>query len=472
MTKAKADYHTACKNERSAINQERNASGDTSLSPDQVKKLQERVIKCKEEVAKCREKYDSSLRELTDYNAKYQEDMTDVFEKCQDFEEKRLKFFRETLLSIHSFLDISSDPVLPAIYSEMKSVILSADSNKDLKWWSTNHGAGMPTNWPIFEEYTPDLHNISKKERKIVSQIVHQDSVTLTHVNHTSSSSGLGYVTKQFDSNERSSSGYNSSANQAPQSLHHNNANVVHSVVPAPHSVSHPPNLPLHGVHHHSMSGPGSSSASSSSASSTCHGPTSTIVKNNGNLVHSSSANTTTAPTGKESTTTNGSSNVHHHSLKSVCINESSNKRYNNSSNQHTVVIEQTGNNGKNISSLHSSHHHHHPHNNSHHYLHRTNTGSTSSHENNPFDEDHCDTDWDDYPKDALIDTGEPGIPVRALYDYEGAEADELSFKLGEEFEKLEDEDEQGWCKGRKDGRVGLYPANYVEPIPLPLPVK
>lgn len=39
VEKTKADYHTACKSEKSAQNQERNANSDTSLSPDQVRIL-------------------------------------------------------------------------------------------------------------------------------------------------------------------------------------------------------------------------------------------------------------------------------------------------------------------------------------------------------------------------------------------------------------------------------------------------
>ncbi|XP_071957253.1 protein kinase C and casein kinase substrate in neurons protein 1-like isoform X2 [Antedon mediterranea] len=74
----------------------------------------------------------------------------------------------------------------------------------------------------------------------------------------------------------------------------------------------------------------------------------------------------------------------------------------------------------------------------------------------NPFDdEDHEDHD----------EMNGEGIQVRALYDYTGAESDELTFNQGDIIIKLEDEDEQGWCKGRIHGHVGLYPASYGESI-------
>lgn len=56
-----------------------------------------------------------------------------------------------------------------------------------------------------------------------------------------------------------------------------------------------------------------------------------------------------------------------------------------------------------------------------------SNGGNNSRPEGNPFEEE----EWDEYPNDALVDNGEPGVPVKALYDYEGAEMDELSFKKG-----------------------------------------
>lgn len=312
VNKARSDYHTACKGERSATNQERNASADSSLSPDQVKKLQDRVAKCKEEVQRTRERYEAALQEINDYNAKYMEDMTVVFEKCQEFEQRRLQFFKEMLFAIHGCLNISVDAELPQIYEEYRHTIQNADASKDLKWWSNNHGVGMAMNWPQFEEYTPEVQHIHRKEKKGIDA----GGITLTSVN----------------------------------------------------------------------------------------------TRTDG-VVASAPKNQGTNKGSKETTGTN-------HSTAATTNNSTP-----------------TG---------------------------TTNTNGRAG-ESNPFEEDH--EDWDEESNDALVDNGEPGVPVRALYDYDGAEADELSFKQGDQFEKLEDEDEQGWCKGRKDGRVGLYPANYVEVI-------
>lgn len=53
-------------------------------------------------------------------------------------------------------------------------------------------------------------------------------------------------------------------------------------------------------------------------------------------------------------------------------------------------------------------------------------------------------------------------IRVKALYDYTSAEDDELSFKAGDEFIKLANEDDRGWCLGKLGNKIGLYPATYA----------
>ncbi|XP_067906847.1 protein kinase C and casein kinase substrate in neurons protein 2-like isoform X3 [Heterodontus francisci] len=289
---AKKAYHAACKEEKLAISRESNSKADSNVNPEQLKKLQDKVEKSKQDVQKTKEKYEKNLNELNKSTPQYIENMEQVFEQCQQFENKRLNFFREVLLEVKQHLDLSPTSY-GTIYQELEHAINLADPQEDLKWFRCVHGPGMSMNWPQFEEWCADLNRtLSRREKPKKTG----DGVTLTSISQT--------------------------GDQASQPSKH------------------------------------------SSVSS-----------------------------------------------------------YEKNQNYTTEWSDDETNNPFNCNETNGD---------------------------NPFDEDHSGSE----------------VRVRALYDYEGQEHDELSFKAGDELTKVEDEDEQGWCKGRlENGQVGLYPANYVEVI-------
>ncbi|XP_053616778.1 protein kinase C and casein kinase substrate in neurons protein 1 isoform X3 [Plodia interpunctella] len=383
VERTRLEYHTACKQERTAQNQERNASGDSSLSPDQVKKMAERVSKCREEVAKNREKYQAALAEITAYNPRYIEDMTGVFERCQQMEAQRLTFFKDVLFSFHKCLNISQEPQLPQIYEEFHHTINNADHQKDLKWWANNHGINMAMAWPQFEEYTEEFRDIAKGKSK---ESLPTGPITLLNQRPVSEDE-LPPITN------------NKSSGKAAN----------HTDAPAPTTVVNNTN---------------NSTANNTIDKKTISAPIAVTI-NHLEIYNCVPSNYRPCPS----------------YLRMTLRPESSRSCYTITDMTEFALENGTASAPKSNKSSPAK--------------------ESAKGAENPFEED----EWDEESAGALTDTGEPGVPVRALYDYTGAESDELSFRQGDLFEKLEDEDEQGWCKGRKDGRVGLYPANYVEPV-------
>lgn len=290
----KKGYHHTRKEEWTAMTRETHAKADPTKSQEEVRKCTARVERCNQEAEKAKERYTKSLEDLNRCNPRYMEDMEQVFDLTQEAERKRLRFFKEVLLSIHKHLDLSARDEFKSLHLDLGDTIQAASDTEDLRWWRNTHGPGMSMNWPQFEEWSPETsRTISRKERGGGGGHSQDNVVTLTNI-----------VSAGGDD---------------------------------------PPPSP-------------------------------------------------------------------------ITVNAGSRK------------------------------------------------------------DDSSDWSDDDGPKksvavngvEAAAEYGEEeraeGVAVRALYDYVGQEADELSFKAGEELLKLGAEDEQGWCKGRlSSGQVGLYPANYVQ---------
>ncbi|XP_071830815.1 protein kinase C and casein kinase substrate in neurons protein 1-like isoform X2 [Apostichopus japonicus] len=322
-------YYNCCKAEKTAELQEKAAEGDTTLSPDQVKKIQDKRDKSTHDTNKTKDKYESCLEDINEHNPRYIEDMTVQFKKAQDYERKRLQFFKEALIAAHKVLDLSVNDKFSAIYTDFMNTLRSSDCEKDLKWWSANHGVNMAMNWPNFEEYSEQVHAITKKSSKGNVGGSGGEGVVVASFKSTSEFSNQDYNDPTYNTNSKVYKLYNKGIQQR--------YTTKPKIPPRP--------APRKGL--------------------------------------------------------NGSK-----------------RPYQINSHKWPASPEE---------------------------------------EQNDFEYD-AEEEQEDF-------ASKPGVQVKALYDYDGVEEDELSFHTGDIFVKLEDEDEQGWCKGRVNDKVGLYPANYATPI-------
>lgn len=65
-------------------------------------------------------------------------------------------------------------------------------------------------------------------------------------------------------------------------------------------------------------------------------------------------------------------------------------------------------------------------------------------------------------PPAAAVDEGVVAI---AIYDYEAAEDNEISFREGDRITEIEAASDDWWQGKDASGDVGLFPANYVEVV-------
>ncbi|XP_029969275.1 protein kinase C and casein kinase substrate in neurons protein 2 isoform X2 [Salarias fasciatus] len=344
----KKSYHSACKEEKLAASRETNSKLESNNNPEAQKKLQEKVEKCQQEVQKTKERYEKSLEELDKLTPQYMENMEQVFEQWQQFEDKRIRFFNELLLEVKQHLDLSTNHRFQTIYHTLEDTISATDADEDLKWFRSNHGPGMPMNWPQFEDWSIDLNRtLSRREKKKPSE-----GVTLTGISQTGSDQPVQPAKTSSLSVPAKTAPAGSNPFEEDDDEEEEEEEEVEDEEEPP-----------------------------------------VVEQQQQTTVNHISANKEEIKTASSTEKTPDWSD------------------------------EETG--------------------------------------GNPFSANGDGNPFEDEPASPAV-----SVPVRALYDYEGQEQDELSFKAGDEFTKIGEEDDQGWCKGRlKDGQTGLYPANYVEDI-------
>lgn len=167
LDKVRSVYHKASRKEQAARGRETHAQGNPDVPIEKQKKIQEEREQAQQEAEKVRSRYEKVLEEVTRYAPRYMEEMESIFDQSQEEERKRISFLKQAFLSIHRHLDVTNNESVKAVYNELHNTLMAIDEQEDLRWWKNTHGPGMPTDWPQFQEWTPEKKNKKGKQPEV-----------------------------------------------------------------------------------------------------------------------------------------------------------------------------------------------------------------------------------------------------------------------------------------------------------------
>ncbi|CAF1619796.1 unnamed protein product [Didymodactylos carnosus] len=67
--------------------------------------------------------------------------MSEVFQRTQQFEKKRLDFFKEMFDEYEKVLDLNNNPMLKKMHDDYQQALQMHDSQQDITWWDQNYGS-------------------------------------------------------------------------------------------------------------------------------------------------------------------------------------------------------------------------------------------------------------------------------------------------------------------------------------------
>uniref|UniRef100_A0A8K9V052 Si:ch211-51c14.1 n=1 Tax=Oncorhynchus mykiss TaxID=8022 RepID=A0A8K9V052_ONCMY len=171
LDKARSAFHKVQRKEQTATDREVHAKGNPDVAIEKQRKIQEERELAQQETEKVRARYEKVLEEVTRYAPRYMEEMECIFDQSQEEERKRISFLKQAFLSVHRHLDVTNNESVKAVYNELHNTLMAISEQDDLRWWKNTHGPGMPTDWPQFQEWTPEKKSKKgKKEKEVESQ--------------------------------------------------------------------------------------------------------------------------------------------------------------------------------------------------------------------------------------------------------------------------------------------------------------